>query len=122
MPPKKLALAGGLVTAIAAGAAAVVFKEASGTKLLVAEFVPVLAALAFIFMWLHHDALEYGYRRSALLNIGIVAIALIFVPVYFIRARPRGKRLKPVLTFFLLVAAWACLGLVTEFVTEFLVT
>ena len=122
MPPKHVALVGGLLTAIAAGAAAVVFKEASGTKLLVAEFVPVLAALAFIFMWLHHDALEYGYRRSALLNIGIVAIALVFVPVYFVRARPKGKRLKPVLAFFLIVAVWACLGLAAEFVTEALVT
>ena len=121
MRPKQLALAGGLMTAIAAGAASVVFKEASGTRLLVAEFVPVLVALAFVFMWLHHDALEYGYRRSALLNIGIVAVALIFVPVYFIRARPRGRRLKPVLTFFLLVAVWACVGLAAEFVTESLV-
>ena len=119
--PKQVALAGALGTAVLAGAASVLVRGASDNIQLAAEFVPVLAAVAFIFMWLYHDAVEYGYRRSALLNIGIVAIALIFVPVYLVRARPRGQRLKPVLMFYLLVVAWMALGLATDFVTDYLV-
>ena len=42
------------------------------------------------------------------------------VPVYFIRARPTGQRLKPVLLFFVLVIGWTCLGMTTLTVIEYL--
>ena len=92
MIPKIFALAGLLLTALVGGVFDVVFASAAENAKLWAQFGPMLAALGFIFMWLHYDGLQVGYRRSALLNVGIVALALVFIPVYFYRSRPVGAR------------------------------
>jgi len=49
------------------------------------------------FRWLQLDSVEHGVRRSALFNIGIVAVAIVFVPMYFFRTRPQGRRAQAVL-------------------------
>ena len=56
------------------------------------------------FIWLREDGKENGYRRSPWFNIGIVLLALVFVPLYFYRSRKRGFRLRPILFFLGLVA------------------
>jgi hypothetical protein len=62
------------------------------------------------FYWLHYDSLEHNFRRSALLNTGIVAFALIFVPYYFFRTRSEGKRVRPILSFLGLIIATSFLS------------
>ncbi|HEY2345214.1 MAG TPA: hypothetical protein VGH80_04940 [Xanthomonadaceae bacterium] len=52
--------------------------------------------LFLVFVWLRGDEQDYRYRRSAAMNIGIVALGLVFLPVYLIRSRPKGKRLKAI--------------------------
>ncbi|MCB1561860.1 MAG: hypothetical protein KDI75_12340 [Xanthomonadales bacterium] len=69
------------------------------------DLLTALALFAVGFWWLHLDGRESGYRRSPLFNIGIVLLALIFVPLYFVQARPAGKRWQPVLGFFGLILA-----------------
>src|SRR6266568_2351862 len=99
MKPKSFALAGILLTALIGGALDVLFARATGNTKLWTELGPMLVALAFIFIWLHFDGLQVGYRRSALLNVGIVALGFIFIPVYLYRSRPAGARGRMLLRF-----------------------
>ncbi|HRY00114.1 MAG: hypothetical protein H7A20_11965 [Rhodanobacteraceae bacterium] len=69
------------------------------------DLLTALALFAVGFWWLHLDGREFGYRRSPLFNVGIVLLALFFVPLYFMQTRPPGKRLPPVLGFFGLILA-----------------
>jgi hypothetical protein len=62
------------------------------------------------FYWLHYDSLEHNFRRSALLNTGIVAVALFFVPYYFFKTREEGKRARPILCFIALTIATSLLS------------
>ena len=61
--------------------------------------VPTVLGLAVLFWWLHEDSPRHNFRRSPLLNIGIVAIAIVFVPIYFVRSRQPGARLRAVAGF-----------------------
>jgi hypothetical protein len=122
MKPLHIALVGVLVTGVLAGLADALLANAVGTPKLVADFGPLVVGLAFIFAWLHYDEHQYTYRRSALLNMGIVALAILFVPVYLIRSRPAGRRLLSVVAFFGVVALWVVIGLLTTAVTEYVAT
>jgi hypothetical protein len=44
-------------------------------------------SIALVFFWFRLDANERGYRRSPLLNISVIAIALVALPYYFFRSR-----------------------------------
>ena len=99
MTPKTAALAGILVTALVSGAGDVLLSGATGMAKLVSDFGPTILGLAFVFMWLHYDGLQVGYRRSALFNIGVVALGIVFIPVYLYRSRASGQRAKAFLLF-----------------------
>jgi hypothetical protein len=47
-----------------------------------------------IFWWYWLDSESRSYRRSALLSMAIVAIALFAVPYYVLRSRAKGERLR----------------------------
>jgi hypothetical protein len=40
-----------------------------------------------IYWWYHHDKDETGYRAGPLLNVGVAALAVVALPVYFVRSR-----------------------------------
>ena len=122
MKPLHIALAGTAVCGVLIGVTDVLFANAVGTAKLVAHFGPMIVALAFVFAWLHYDAPQWSYRRSPLLNVGIVAIALVFVPVYLIRSRPPGRRLRAILGFLGLFVLWLLIGAVTFAITEHVAT
>ena len=44
-------------------------------------------SLVPIYWWYHLDKEEHGYRAGRLLNVGVAGIAVIALPVYFIRSR-----------------------------------
>ncbi|MEZ5465531.1 MAG: hypothetical protein R3F22_09980 [Lysobacteraceae bacterium] len=69
------------------------------------DLLTAMALFAVGFWWLHLDGRETGHRRSVLFNIGIVLLALLFVPLYFIQSRPSGERWQPVLGFLGLILA-----------------
>jgi hypothetical protein len=110
MKPKSFALAGILLTALIGGALDVLFANASEYIQLWTMFGPMLLALAFIFMWLHYDGLQVGYRRSALFNVGIVALGIIFIPVYLYRSRPAGARGSMLFRFLGICFLWVALS------------
>ena len=64
-----------------------------------------LTLFALGFWWLHLDGRETGTVRTPLFNVGIVLLAIVFVPLYFVNARPAGHRALPILLFFGLVIA-----------------
>jgi hypothetical protein len=51
------------------------------------EFVFLGLAAFLIFYWYHIDTEERGYRRTSLLNISVIALAVVALPYYFFRSR-----------------------------------
>jgi hypothetical protein len=92
MTPKTAALAGILLAGLIAGASDVLFSRWVGMTKLLVEVGPMVVGLAFVFMWLHYDGLQVGYRRSPLFNIGIAALGIVFIPIYLYRSRVPGQR------------------------------
>lgn len=69
------------------------------------------------FYWYRLDSEARRYRRTRLLNTGVVAFAFAAMPYYLLRSRPRGERLGDVLRFlgFLVLLALAmAAGLLTH--------
>jgi hypothetical protein len=67
-------------------------------------FVPLFALL--IFIWYRLDTDQRAYRRTPLLNVGVVALAVFALPYYFFRSRgARGGFLALGLFTLCLVAA-----------------
>jgi hypothetical protein len=106
MTPKAVAIVGILVSGLLGGVTDVLFQHSTGGTKLFADFWPMLVGLAFIFMWLHYDGVEIGYRRSPLFNIGIVFLGLIFIPVYLYRSRLPGQRLRMLAGFAIVLFLW----------------
>ncbi|MGO0999936.1 hypothetical protein [Lysobacter sp. CA196] len=75
------------------------------------DWLFVALGLFWIFMWLHGDQQEFGHRRSPWMNIGIVVLAMLFVPIYLARTRPAGSKLKAVGAFFLILLGWFALNI-----------
>jgi peptidoglycan/LPS O-acetylase OafA/YrhL len=92
MSPKGRALTGLLLAAAAGGALGAIFDESKSAAHAASDLATSILAIGFMFMWVHYDSLERRYRRSALLNIGIVALALVFLPAYLVKSRPPGER------------------------------
>lgn len=52
-----------------------------------------LVSIALIFWWYHLDKRERDYRAGPLMNGGILALAIVAFPVYFVRTRGWKKGL-----------------------------
>ncbi|UNE62190.1 hypothetical protein [Xanthomonas oryzae] len=74
----------------------------------------IVVQLLLLFVWLAADS-----RRPAWMNIGIVASAVRFLPVYLYRPRPPGHRLRafggPLLAVLGCAALFVDAGMTTEF-------
>lgn len=92
MTSRTVALVGILLVASAGSALDIVFTQSTGWLRDLIEWGPLVLGLMLTFMWLHYDALRVGYRRSPLLNIGIAALGIVFIPVYLYRSRSTGRR------------------------------
>ena len=56
----------------------------------------VFVNIAMLFWWFRVDAEERQYRRTRMLNVGVVALTAIVVPVYLYRSRPPGGRARAI--------------------------
>ena len=66
------------------------------------------------FYWYRLDSDLRAFARSRLMNIGVVGLGPLVIPVYLLRSRARGERLRALLRFAgfsLLLALAAVLGL-----------
>ena len=60
-------------------------------------FGSTFIGVALIFAWYYIDSTLHSYKRTKLLNIGVVAIAVIAVPYYLVRSREKGQKGKALL-------------------------
>jgi hypothetical protein len=60
-------------------------------------------SLVVLFWWYHVDKAEHAYRAGKLMNAGVLLLALVALPVYFIRSRgwQRGARSTALALLFL---------------------
>jgi hypothetical protein len=49
--------------------------------------VETLLSLIALFWWFHLDKAEHNYRAGTLMNAGVLILAAIALPIYFVRAR-----------------------------------
>ena len=69
------------------------------------QVVANVVLLLLGFRWLQIDSAQLDIRRPWWLNVGVVLLAIVFVPYYFYKTRPEGRRLRPILGFFGVVLA-----------------
>lgn len=60
-------------------------------------------SLVILFWWYHVDKAEHAYQAGKLLNAGVLFLAVVALPVYFIRSRgwQRGTRTTAIALLFL---------------------
>lgn len=51
------------------------------------EMAETFVAIALIFWWYHVDKRDHGYRAGPLMNGGVLAAAIVALPIYFVRSR-----------------------------------
>jgi hypothetical protein len=73
-----------------------------------------LLSIAPIFWWYHVDKAEKQYRAGPLMNAGVVALAIIALPVYFIRSRGWKRGSISIVKGVVVVAAITLLGMLGE--------
>ena len=100
MRPKRLALLGLLIAAAITGVLDTLFEGAVGTTKVVLDIAPTAVMAVLGFVWVYFDSIEIRYRRSPLFNVGLVALPVVFVPIYLALSRPKGRRFRAVLMFF----------------------
>lgn len=77
------------------------------------DVVTTLASIPLIFFWYHVDKRQRDYQAGPLMNVGIVAVAILALPIYFIRSRGWKRGLISTLLaagFFVVTLALSELG------------
>ena len=83
---KRLALA---VLAAISFASPLIERMVTGRVELLSSFglTETLLSLIVLFWWYHLDKAEHDYRAGKLMNAGVLLVAVIALPIYFIRSR-----------------------------------
>jgi len=74
------------------------------------DMVVTLVSLPFLFWWYHLDKREHGYRAGPLMNGGVLAVAIVALPVYFVRSRGWRRGAVAILLAALFFALLLALG------------
>ena len=75
-----------------------------------------LLSIPPIFWWYHVDKAEKGYQAGPYMNVGVVALAIIALPVYFIRSRGWKRGSISIVKGLVVVAAITLLGVLGEWI------
>jgi hypothetical protein len=75
-----------------------------------------LLSIAPIFWWYHVDKADKQYRAGPLMNAGVVALAIVALPIYFIRSRGWKRGSLSILQGVAVVAAITLLGMLGEWI------
>jgi hypothetical protein len=73
------------------------------------DFLFMFIGVFWSFWWYYLDSEQIEFKRSMLLNIGIVAIGLLAFPYYFFRTRGFKTGLIYTSLFIVVVIAWSVL-------------
>lgn len=74
------------------------------------SFVFSIVGVGLIFQWFRVDAGVRGYRRSGLLDVGVIALAIIALPYYFLRSRGVLRGAAATIVMLLAAAGWGVLA------------
>jgi hypothetical protein len=110
MNPKSLILITVFIASFIAGACDIWFAGAQGASQQAVIWLPVIVTSALMFAWVHADSVEYQYSRSPLFNVGIIGLAIVFIPVYLFKSRPRGAKAKSLGVFFALFLGYIAIS------------
>lgn len=70
----------------------------------------IVVVSALIFAWVHVDARERQYRKAKWLNVGVLALSIVFVPVYLALTRRAGAKWRALAAYVLALAAYIGVG------------
>ena len=73
-----------------------------------------LLSIPPIFWWYHVDKAQKGYRAGPLMNVGVVALTIVALPVYFIRTRGWKRGSISIVQGVVVFAAIILLGMLGE--------
>ncbi|MFT3790140.1 MAG: hypothetical protein QM741_03490 [Rudaea sp.] len=107
---KQAALIALLGVSLVLGIVEAALLPALGEKMFALQVCGSAIMLLIGFYWLHIDSRHLGIRRPTWLNLGIVLIAIAFVPYYLYKTRAIGQCGKAIGAFFGLVIACAFLS------------
>lgn len=84
--PKAVAL---IVLAVLSFASPVLERMITGRVEALSDFglAETLASLVVLFWWYHLDKADHNYRAGKLMNAGVLVVAAIALPIYFVRSR-----------------------------------
>src|SRR2546425_3006852 len=84
--PKTVAL---IVLAVLSFASPALERAITGRVELLSNFGlgETLLSLVVLFWWFHLDKAEHDYRAGKLMNAGVLVLAALALPIYFIRSR-----------------------------------
>jgi hypothetical protein len=74
----------------------------------------MLVGVFLVFLWYRFDTDAMHYRRSPLLNVAVVALAVVALPYYFFRSRGFARGLLASAMFLLVFAAYSLLQMAGE--------
>ena len=107
---KKILISAVFVLTFIFGASDVWLEDAPRQLNQIVLWVSIISVSVLIFGWVHFDAKERQYQKSKWLNVGVLALALIFVPVYLFRSRPKGQKLRALAGYVLALLGYAGFG------------
>ncbi len=70
----------------------------------------IVVVSALIFAWVHIDARQRQYRKAKWLNVGVLALAIVFVPVYLTLTRRAAAKWRALAAFVLALVAYFGVG------------
>ena len=73
------------------------------------DLATTIVSIPLIFWWYHVDKREHDYQAGPLMNGGVVAVAIVALPIYFVRTR--GWKRGAVATLLALAVFLVLLGL-----------
>jgi hypothetical protein len=73
------------------------------------DLATTIVSIPLIFWWYHVDKREHDYQAGPLMNGGILAVAIVALPIYFVRTR--GWKRGAVATLLAIAVFLALLGL-----------
>jgi hypothetical protein len=73
------------------------------------DIVSMLVSVFLLFFWFRLDSDERGYRRSPLLNAGVVGLGIVVLPYYFFRSRGFAGGLGATAVFLVACAVYSLL-------------
>lgn len=69
-----------------------------------------LLSLVLLFWWYHLDKAEHAYSAGKLMNAGVLVLAIVALPVYFIRSRGWRRGLRAIVIALVFLGVTFALG------------